>query len=130
MMLLSLNNNLCRAFCGAKSATDTFFIINFCNVVCKGDCIFRAIFGTESATDTAGVAIDLDSLAAVVIYTLNPVFRGGRNNLNKMLWASLDTFAARNAKFFLNNSFAVYKANGSVVANLGAIAVADTAEAA
>ena len=47
-----------------------------------------------------------------------------------MLWASLDTFAARNAKFFLNNSFAVYKANGSVVANLGAIAVADTAEAA
>lgn len=87
-------------------------------------------FGTESATDTAGVAIDLDSLAAVVIYTLNPVFRGGRNNLDKMLWASLDTFAARNAKFFLNNSFAVYKANGSVVANLGAIAVADTAEAA
>lgn len=47
-----------------------------------------------------------------------------------MLWASLDTFAARNAKFFLNNSFAVYKANGSIVANLGAIAVADTAEAA
>jgi hypothetical protein len=74
MILLSLNNNLCRAFCGAKSATDTFFIINFCNVVSKGDCILRAIFGTESATDTSGVAIDLDSLSAVVIYTLNSVF--------------------------------------------------------